>query len=273
MFALPSNSGVLTMSNCDGLDSKDLDDLIARLSCCQKAASGDLIPVQDVKEIFQQAGLLEFLLEECPSSSKGASKTIEQQSSIRKSPFTKKFFALAAVIGFSGIVSYNVGVNHEISKANLTDVRKDTSNTGEIRVGDTVGSTRAYPPYFSLIYQGCKRSGTAVKCSVNVTARISGRYYMGECNIRSSHHSTLFDSKGGIYKADIIQFGEGFGDGGDHECSYTRLINDVPVKATLTFKNVDPKIKIIKALDIYIATSGEAGTEWHNPQFREVAIE
>jgi hypothetical protein len=270
------------MNNGDGLDPKKLDDLIARLSHCQKAAPGDRIPARDVQEILQQAGLLESLLEERPSSIEGASKMIEPQSSRRKFPFKKRFFALAvAAIGFSGIVGYNIGADYATRNAklyaNLTDVREETfnkkSNIGATKVGDTVGSTRAYPPYFSLIYQGCKRSGTAVKCSVNVTARISGRYYMGECNIRSSHHSTLFDSKGGIYKADIIQFGEGFGDGGDHECSYTRLLNNVPVKATLIFKNVDPKIKIIKALNIYIATSGEAGTEWHNPQFQEIVIE
>jgi hypothetical protein len=261
------------MSNGDGLDPKDLDDLIAQLSRCQKEAPGARIPVRDVKEILQQAGLLESLLQENQRLIGGAAKTIVPQSSLRKSPFTKRFFALAAaVIGFSGIVGYNIGADHATKNAklhaNLTDVRKGTSNTGS--ASDTVGSTRAYMPYFSLIYQGCKRSGMAVKCSIDVTAKIDGRYKIGaSCTANGSYPSRLFDSKGGVYKADLTEFG---GEPNDM-CSITRLLRDVPVKATITFKNVDPEIKTIKTLEIYIATSGEEGTRWKNPQFREIAIE
>jgi hypothetical protein len=263
------------MSNGDGLDPKDLDDLIARLSHCQKAAPGARIPVRDVKEILQQAGLLESLLQEPPSVIEGAAETIEPQSRRRKSPFAKRFFALAAaVLGLSGIVGYNFA-NHTISDDQLTALRKYTSNEksnpGATKVSDTVGSTKAYPPYFSLIYQGCKRSGTAVKCSINVVAKIDGEYQIGECSINSNdpYRIRLFDSKGGVYKADLIEFS---GRSGDHECSYISLLANVPAEATITFKNVDPEIKIIKALEIWIATSGEAGTNWNNSQFREVAI-
>jgi hypothetical protein len=269
------------MSNCDGLDPKNLDDLIAQLSHCQKAAPGDRIPVRDVKEILQQAGLLESLLQERPSAIEGAAETIEPQSHRRKSPFAKRFFALAAAIGFSGMVGYNIGADHAISSINLTDVRKYTSNEksniGKTNIGDMVGSTRAYPPYFSLIYQGCKRSGAAVKCSVDVITKTDSNYKMGEkCTIRDNapDHIRLFDSKGGVYKADLIEFGDALvGGPGRLKCSRIRLLADVPVTAILTFKNVDPGTKIIKALEISIATSSEAGTEWYNPQFRELAIE
>jgi hypothetical protein len=270
------------MNNGDGLDPKNLDDLITRLSHCQKAASGDRIPVRDVQEILQQAGLLESLLEERPSSIEGASKMIEPQSSRRKFPFKKRFFALAVTaIGFSGIVGYNIGADYATRNtklyANLTDVRRDTSDTGLTKAGDTMGSTRDYLPYFSLIYQGCKRSGTAVKCSVDVVARITGDYMMGECttNDKEPYHVKLFDSKGSVYKADLIEFGKGRVDEtGEIICSITRLHQKVPVKATITFKNVDPKIKIIRALEIYIAHPGnDTGYKWNNPQFRQVAIE
>jgi hypothetical protein len=267
------------MSNCDGLDPKDLDDLIAQLSRCQKAAPGDRIPVRDVQEILQQVGLLKSLLEERPSSIEGASEIIEPQSSRRKSPFKKRFFALAlAAIGLSGIVGHNIGADYATRNAklyaNLTDMRSDTSNTGSTKPGDTVGSMRAYPPYFSLIYQGCKRSGTAVKCSVDVIAKIDREYQIDKCstNDNNPYHSRLFNAKGGVYKANSIEFSDKSGDG-DYKCSHTRLLTNVPAKATITFKNVDPEIKIIKALEIWIATSGEAGTKWNNPQFREVAIE
>jgi hypothetical protein len=263
------------MSKRDGIDLKDLDDLIARLSRCQEEAPGDLIPVQDVKEILQQVGLLESILKEHPSSIKGAAEIVEQQGSPRKSSFKKRFFALAAAaIGFSWIMGYDFGADHAKSKAklyaNLTDVRKGNSNIGAAKVGDTVGSTRAYPPDFSLIYQGCKRSGTAVKCSVDVVARIARNYSMGDCTTDDPHRTKLLDSKGGVYKADIVKFS---GEPGEYECLGIQLLEDVPVKATLTFKNVDPEIKMIKSLEIWIATSGEEGTRWNNPQFREVAIE
>jgi hypothetical protein len=269
------------MSNCDGLDPKDLDDLISQLSRCQKAAPGDRIPARDIQEILQQAGLFESLLEERPSSIEGAAETIEPQSRRRKSPFAKRFFALAAAIGLSGIVGYNIGADYATRNAklyaNLADVRRDTNNAGSTKAGDTVGSTRAYPPYFSLIYQGCNRSGTAVKCSVDVVARITGDYMMGECttNDNEPYYVKLFNSKGGVYKADLIEFGNGRVDEtGEMICSITRLHREVPVKATITFKNVDPKIKIIKALEIYVAHPGnDTGYKWNNPQFRELEIE
>jgi hypothetical protein len=264
------------MSNFDGLDPKDLDDLIAQLSRCQEAAPGNQIPVRDVKEILQQAGLLESLLKERPGLSEGAVEIIEPQSRLRKSPFAKRFFALAAAaIGFSGIVGYSIA-NHTISSANLAALRKYTSNEKSnldtTKAGDTVGSTRAYPPEFSLTYQGCKRSGTVVKCSINVVAKIDGKYQMGECRSSSSnrYQSRLFDSKGGVYKADFIQFS---GKSDDYECSHISLLADVPVKATITFRNVGPEIKIIKALEVWIATLGKVGNRWNNPQFREIAIE
>jgi hypothetical protein len=261
------------MNNGDGLDPKKLDDLIARLSHCQKAAPGDRIPARDVQEILQQAGLLESLLQERPSVIEGA-ETIEPQSRLRKSPFAKRFFALAAAaIGLSGIVGYNVA-NHTISNANLTALRKYASNgkinTGATKIGNTVGRTRDHPIDFSLIYQGCKRSGMAVKCSINVAAKIAGHYYMGKCDGDGFYESRLFDSKGGVYKADFIEFGER---PTGSECSKTYLLADVPVKATLTFKNVDPGVKIIKFLKIYIATSDESVTRWNSPQFREITIE
>jgi hypothetical protein len=260
------------MSDGDGLDPKNLDDLIAQLSRCQKAAHGDRIPARDVKEILQQAGLLESLLQEHPGS-EGTSEVIEPQSSRRKSPFKKRFFALAiAAIGFSGIVGYNIGADHAISNANSTDVRKYTSNEkssiGATKIGDAVGSTRAYMPDFMLVYQGCGRLGASVKCSVEVSPRIEYGYRIGGCDTdKYSHSSKLFDSKGGVYNAALVDFG------GDSDCLSKRLLRGIPVKATLTFENVDPAIKIIQSLNIWIATSSEAGTKWHNPQFREVAIE
>jgi uncharacterized protein (DUF433 family) len=49
------------MSNQDGLDHKDFDDLIACLSLRKQEAPGTQIPFQYVKDILQQEGLLESL--------------------------------------------------------------------------------------------------------------------------------------------------------------------------------------------------------------------
>jgi hypothetical protein len=270
------------MSNGDGLDPKDLYDLIARLSHCQKAAPGDRIPARDVKEMLQQAGLLEFLLQERPSLIAGAAETIEPQSHLLKSPFAKRFFALAAAIGFSAIVGYNFGANHAITYANLTDAQKNAFNekstTRSTKAGDIVevGSTGAYLPYFSLIYQGCKRSGMTVKCSVKVVDKVNGHYIASACTTDNSYPDRLFDSKGGVYKADTIQFsGEPVNSqrSGDSKCSQTHLPKDVPVKATLTFKNVDPEIKIIKAFEITITTLDAGKAIGNSHVFREVLIE
>jgi uncharacterized protein (DUF433 family) len=52
------------MSNQDGLDHKDFDDLIARLSLRKQEAPSTQIPLQYVKDILQQKSLLESLLKE-----------------------------------------------------------------------------------------------------------------------------------------------------------------------------------------------------------------
>jgi uncharacterized protein (DUF433 family) len=52
------------MNNQDGLDHKDIDDLIARLSLRKQEAPSTQIPFQYVKDILQQEGLLESLLKE-----------------------------------------------------------------------------------------------------------------------------------------------------------------------------------------------------------------
>jgi uncharacterized protein (DUF433 family) len=46
------------VSNQDGLDPKDFDDLIARLSRHKQETRSAQIPFQDVKDILQQEGLL-----------------------------------------------------------------------------------------------------------------------------------------------------------------------------------------------------------------------
>jgi hypothetical protein len=56
------------MNSQDGLDPKDLDDLIGRLSRRKQESPSAQIPFQDVKDILQDEGLLESLLKEHVSS-------------------------------------------------------------------------------------------------------------------------------------------------------------------------------------------------------------
>lgn len=115
------------MSSQDGLDPKDLDDLIGRLSRRKQASPSTQIPFQDVKDILQDEGLLESLLKEHVSSRNQALEAIAQKNRQQRSWLVRGFTALSvAVAGLSGYGGYAIA--NKLAANNATDPSLSAQN-------------------------------------------------------------------------------------------------------------------------------------------------
>jgi hypothetical protein len=137
------------MSNQDGLDPKDFDDLIARLSRRKQETPSAQIPFQDVKDILQQEGLLESLLKEHVSSRNQAVEAVEQKNKKQRSLLTKGFTALTvAFAGLSGFGGYVIGNKFAVDNTNQSTLAAqnafgEKSKVLETKVGDLEGQIKA----------------------------------------------------------------------------------------------------------------------------------
>jgi hypothetical protein len=137
------------MSNQDGLDPKDFDDLIARLSRRKQETPSAQIPFQDVKDILQQEGLLESLLKEHVSSRHQAVEAIEQKNKKQRSLLTKGFAALSvALAGLSAFSGYAIGnkfATNNSSQSSLAaqNAFSEKNKALETKVGDLEGQMKA----------------------------------------------------------------------------------------------------------------------------------
>jgi hypothetical protein len=137
------------MSNQDGLDPKDFDDLIARLSRRKQETPSAQIPFQDVKDILQQEGLLESLLKEHVSSRNQAVEAVEQKNKKQRSLLTKGFAALSvALAGLSGFGGYSIGSkfaadNASQSSSTAQNAFGEKNKALETKVGDLEGQVKA----------------------------------------------------------------------------------------------------------------------------------
>jgi hypothetical protein len=137
------------MSNQDGLDPKDFDDLIARLSRRKQETPSAQIPFQDVKDILQQEGLLESLLKEHVSSRHQAVEAVEQKNKKQRSLLTKSFTALSVTLaGLSGFGGYSIGNKFAADNASQTSVTaqnafSEKNKVLETKVGDLEGQVKA----------------------------------------------------------------------------------------------------------------------------------
>jgi hypothetical protein len=137
------------MSNQDGLDPKDFDDLIARLSRRKQETPSTQIPFQDVKDILQQEGLLESLLKEHVSSRNQAVEAVEQKNKQQRSLLTKGFTALSVVLaGVSGFGGYSIGSKFAADNASQSSVTAqnafgEKNKALETKIGDLEGQVKA----------------------------------------------------------------------------------------------------------------------------------
>jgi hypothetical protein len=137
------------MSNQDGLDPKDFDDLIARLSRRKQETPSAQIPFQDVKDILQQEGLLESLLKEHVSSRNQAVEAVEQKNKKQRSLLTKGFAALSvALAGLSGFGGYSIGSKFAADNASQSSLTAqnafgEKNKALETKVGDLEGQVKA----------------------------------------------------------------------------------------------------------------------------------
>jgi hypothetical protein len=137
------------MSNQDGLDPKDFDDLIARLSRRKQETPSAQIPFRDVKDILQQEGLLESLLKEHVSSRNQAVEAVEQKNKKQRSLLTKGFAALSvALAGLSGFGGYSIGSKFAADNASQSSLTAqnafgEKNKALETKVGDLEGQVKA----------------------------------------------------------------------------------------------------------------------------------
>jgi ATP-dependent Clp protease ATP-binding subunit ClpA len=122
------------VSNQEGLDPKDFDDLIARLSRRKQETPTAQIPFQDVKDILQQEGLLESLLKEHVSSQNQAVEAVEQKNKKQRSLLTKGFTALSvALAGLSGFGGYSIGSKFAAENASQSSVTTQNAFSEKIK--------------------------------------------------------------------------------------------------------------------------------------------
>jgi hypothetical protein len=137
------------VSNQDGLDPKEFDDLIVRLSRRKQETPSAQIPFQDVKDILQQEGLLESLLKEHVSSRNQAVEAVEQKNKKQRSLLTKGFTALSvALAGLSGFGGYSIGSKFAADNASQSSVASQSAFSEknkvlETKVSDLEGQMKA----------------------------------------------------------------------------------------------------------------------------------
>jgi hypothetical protein len=137
------------VSNQEGLDPKEFDDLIVRLSRRKQETPSAQIPFQDVKDILQQEGLLESLLKEHVSSRNQAVEAVEQKNKKQRSLLTKGFTALSvALAGLSGFGGYSIGSKLAAENASQSSVTaqnafSEKNKVLETKVGDLEGQIKA----------------------------------------------------------------------------------------------------------------------------------
>ncbi len=97
------------MSNQDGLNPKEFEDLIKRLSQRKQENPSEQIPFQDVKDILQDEGLLESLLKEHVSSRNQDLEKSEQRRKKQFSSLLKGFGVLSILLsGLSAWGGYSL---------------------------------------------------------------------------------------------------------------------------------------------------------------------
>jgi hypothetical protein len=126
------------MSNQDGLDPKEFDELIARLSRRKQESPSAKISFQDVKDILQDEGLLESLLKEHVSSRDHSIETIEYRHKKLLSRVIKSCIAASiALIGLSSFASYHIGNKVATDDANKIYLSASNAFVEKSRVLET----------------------------------------------------------------------------------------------------------------------------------------
>jgi hypothetical protein len=107
------------MSNQDGLDPKELGDLIARLSQRKQESPSDTIPFKDIQEILQTEGLIEPFVQESLTAQHQQLVASKQHNKRQRSWMLKGFtvttIALAGAAAWGG---YSIGTQWTIDGAN-----------------------------------------------------------------------------------------------------------------------------------------------------------
>ncbi len=114
------------MSNQDGLNPKEFEDLIRRLSQRKQENPSEQIPFQDVKDILQDEGLLESLLKEHVSS---RNQDLEKSEQRRK----KQFSSLLKGFGFLSILLSGLSAwgGYTLSNKLMSDSANQSSATAQ----------------------------------------------------------------------------------------------------------------------------------------------
>lgn len=114
------------MSNQDGLNPKEFEDLIRRLSQRKQENPSEQIPFQDVKDILQDEGLLESLLQEHVSS---RNQDLEKSEQRRK----KHFSSLLKGFGFLSILLSGLSAwgGYTLSNKLMSDSANQSSATAQ----------------------------------------------------------------------------------------------------------------------------------------------
>jgi len=128
----------------------------------------------------------------------------------------------------------------------MTGVRESQVNEGINSRRDTLLLAQANvneDKWLEGTPQGCKRTGSSVKCSVAVRSKEDHNAY-GRC--REDNFTRLFDTSGNVYPCAQIQIGNQKSEEG----LWSRFPQGTPVKVTLTFNNVPSHVNEFDTLEI-----------------------
>jgi hypothetical protein len=120
------------MSNQDGLNPKEFEDLIKRLSQRKQENPSEQIPFQDVKDILQDEGLLESLLQEHVSSRNQDLNKSEQRRKKQFSLLLKGFGVLSILLsGLSAWGGYTLSNKLMSESANQSSAAAQNTLTSQ----------------------------------------------------------------------------------------------------------------------------------------------
>lgn len=164
------------MSDHEGLEPKEFEDLIARLSRRKQESPSAQIPFQDVKDILQGEGLLEALLKEHVIDRNQVVQASEQKYKKQRSLLVGGFTAFSALLaGFTGFGGYSIGSKLATESAGQNSLIAQTAygeknKVLETKVGDLEGQVKAKD---DQIKELISKVGTASSSSSTVASPVA----------------------------------------------------------------------------------------------------
>ncbi len=169
-----------------------------------------------------------------------------------------------------------------VSTSNIPAASSATKTTSptSTATASTGNSSQLFDGTLAVSIAGCTRDKTSVTCSIDLSSKAERVFGISACpknGTLTTNTARSIDINGNERLPAEIQLGSSKGNA--YNCNIENsTLKDVPVKASITFVDVDPAIVQIKALDVPIkimvknTIDGKTTEKWEAYQARDIAI-